>query len=103
MSTPKVLGGQNLTANSITSLFDTLSVGAMFNLRVNNRNATDIVFDLGFSTSPSVFDNAMYLEHQLVIPANGQLELTGLAIETQHLLARSDTANVSVVAYGVEV
>lgn len=97
------LGAVDLLANTNATVF-TVTAGntAAFSVTICNRNATTVLVRLSLSatSTPGVSE---YLEYDTSIAANGVLERTGLVLDAGKLLvARSNTANVNVVAYGYE-
>lgn len=103
MSAPKVLGKLSLAAATAANVFGPLTVGATFNVRITNRGSADATVSIGFSGTSATIDNDQLLVKDEIIPENGTLELTGLACSTEYLVALSDVANVTVIAYGIEV
>lgn len=103
MSTPKILGSADLAAATATNVFGPLTSGAMYNVRIVNRGTVDATVQLGVSATTATLDNSKLLISDEVIPADGTLELTGLAISTEYLVCQSDVVSVNVIAYGVEI
>lgn len=103
MSAPKLLGGVSLSAATAANVFDAVTAAKTFNVRFVNRNTSTATVKLGLSTTSATFANASYLEYNQEVPANGTLELTGIACNTEYLVAESDIASVTCVAYGIEV
>lgn len=97
------LGAVDLTANVNATVFTvTAGTTASFSISICNRNAATVKVRLSLSatSTPGVSE---YLEYDTPIAGYGVLERTGLVLDASKLLvARSDTANVNVVAYGYE-
>jgi hypothetical protein len=99
------LGAADLVATTDTSLYtvpaSTLSV---VNVSICNRGAVSVAVRIAVVDGAiGVVANEDYIEFDTVIVANGVLERTGIVMAATHsLLVRSDTANVSAVAWGFE-
>ena len=97
------LGSANLSAETDTLLF-TAAAGKITtaNIRWANRNLSSVKIRLaiGSGASPATTD---YLEYDLTLTGNGITEDTGLILSAgEKCWVRSDTANVSVRAHGLE-
>ena len=95
-------GKANLNANADTDLY-TVPPGivATANVCFANRNATPASVRLAVRAGP--ISDADYLEFETVIPPNGILERTGIALTTGEIITvRSNAAGVSVRAHGYE-
>jgi len=98
-----ILGTADLVAVTNTTVY-TAVAGKVTTLNVNvcNRGAAAVLVRLATSATGTP-TNAEYIEYDVSIPANGVLERTGIAMEAgRNLVAYSDLATVSVVAYGFE-
>ena len=99
------LGAADLSATTNTSIYtvgaDTL---ATVNVSICNRNASAVAVRLAHVDGAiGALADEDYIEYDAVIPANCVLERTGVVMAATHsLIAYSDTANVSVVAWGFE-
>lgn len=97
------LGAVDLAATTNTTVYTVpASKTASFSVNICNRNTSSVTVRLALSATgtPGVTE---WIEYDAVIPGNGVLERTGLMLDTGKLVvAYSSTANVSVVAYGVE-
>ena len=103
MSNPSLIAAVELTAATTMNVFGGLTTGAMFNLRFTNRSFADITLRVGLSTVTGTIQNAGLICYEQPIPPNGTFEITGLAIGTEYVVARSTGSSVSAVAYGVEL
>ena len=95
------LGSADLAAATDTLLFTAATTPQVFNVRFANRNTTAVKVRIAIGTgaSPATTD---YIDYDVTIPANGILEDLGqVATSGEKVWARSDTANVSVRAFGV--
>ncbi len=105
----KRFGALDLAATTDTVLMSgAVNFSTTANVRFTNRNATAIAVRLALVDADAAGALAAlsledYLEYDTPIAANGVLENTGIAIpEDYSLVVRSDTASVSVVAFGYE-
>ena len=102
-------GALDLSATTPTVLMAGASnFDSTVNVRFTNRNATPVkvrlamVDDIAANALASLADED-YMEYDIEIRANGVLENTGLAVpEDYSLVVESDTADVTVIAYGFE-
>lgn len=95
------LGSADLAAATDTLLFTSAVTPQVFNIRFANRNtnAVKVRVAIGTGASPAAAD---YIDYDLTVPGNGILEDLGqVASSGEKVWARSDTANVSVRAFGV--
>jgi hypothetical protein len=99
-----VLGRADLAAATITNLYTVpANTQAMFSVRVVNRNATAVLIRIGLSVTAGVQSANEYIEYDYSLAGNQVLEETGLVMQTAGVLTvRSDTANVTAIAYGFE-
>lgn len=102
--TTGIIGHADLAANTDTDLTSGGLTGNMVvNVAMVNRNSTGVRLRLaiGSGASPAATD---YLEYDTVVPANGIIERTGIAISTgEKIWVRSDTTAVSARASGLPV
>ena len=104
MASPRNLGGVDLSAATAANVFTAPATGASFSVTMVNRGAVAATVRLGFSSTSATFEAANYIEYDVVIPANGVLERTGLVIEndTTFFVAQSDVVSVNATAYGIQ-
>lgn len=103
MAAPKVLGRVDLSAATAANVFASPLNGASFSVSVTNRGTTAAKIKLCLSQTTATIENAGLLEYEFSLSASDTLERTGLCIESGYfLVAESDAANISVVAYGWE-
>ena len=107
--TAKRFGVLDLAATTNTVLMaGAVGFSATVNVRIVNRNAAAItvrlaLVDADAAGALAALADEDYLEYDTPIVAKGVLENTGIAIpEDLSLVVYSDTANVSVVAFGFE-
>lgn len=97
------LGAVDLAATTNTTVYTVpASKTAAFTVNVCNRNTSSVTVRLALAATgtPGVTE---WIEYDTPLGGNGVLERTGLMLDSGKLLvAYSSTANVSVVAYGVE-
>lgn len=97
------LGTANLAAATDTTLYtvpaDTFSV---ITLSVCNRNASSAKIRVAVSASATPA-NDEFIEFDSELVGNSVIERTGIVMDANKVLVvRSDTINVSAVAYGIE-
>lgn len=97
------LGAVDLTAETNTTLYTAPSgFYSVANVNVCNRTNQAATIRIALSASGTPTD-AEWVEYNAEIPARGILERTGLVVGAgQNIVAYSDTADVSAVAYGIE-
>lgn len=107
--TAKRFGALDLAATTDTVLMSgATGYSTTVNVRFTNRNAAAITVRLALVDADGAgalgaLADEDYLEYDTPIVAKGVLENTGIAIpEDYSLVVYSDTANVSVVAFGFE-
>ena len=97
------LGAADLAANAVTLLYTVpANTVATASVRLCNRGAAQVKLRVavGSGAAPAATD---YLEYDAIVPANGILEDTGIAMSAgEKLWVRSDTVNVSARAHGFE-
>jgi len=99
------LGAVDLAATTNTLVYTVpASKIATVNISIANRNASAIVIRLAhLNGAIGTLANEDYIEYGVTIAANGVLERTGIVMAATHtIVAYSDTANVSVQAWGWE-
>lgn len=107
--TAKRFGALDLTSNTNTLLMSGPSgFSSTANVRFVNRNSSPVKVRLALVDEPAASAVANlsvedYLEFDIEVRANGVLENTGIVVpEDYSLVARSDTDDVTVVAFGFE-
>jgi len=102
MATGK-LGAEDLAAATDTVIYTVPSnTFGVVTVNVCNRNATNIRVRVAVADADTP-TNAEFVEFDAELLANGVLERTGLVMNAeQRLVVRSDTINVSAVAFGIE-
>jgi len=102
MATGK-LGANDLAAAANTVVYTVpANTFAVVTLSVCNRNATNVAIRVAVSDAATP-TNAEFIEHDAELLANGVLERTGIVMNAgQNLVVRSNTINVSAVAFGIE-
>jgi len=99
-----ILGTQSsLAAATLTTVYTVPgSTVSYLNLNMVNTNATPVSVRVALAATGTP-TGAEYIEYNAEIAGYGILERTGIALQaTKNLVVLSDTANVSVSAYGVE-
>ena len=99
-----ILGTQSsLAAATLTTVYTVPgSTVSYLNLNMVNTNATPVSVRVALAAT-STPTGAEYIEYNAEIAGYGILERTGIALQaTKNIVVLSDTANVSVSAYGVE-
>ncbi len=95
------LGTANLAANSDTIVYSANATEQTCVVFLTNRNASDTTVNvaIGTGTSPAAKN---YIAFANVIPANGTLKLTDIAMSVnEKMFVRSDLADVSVRVNGL--
>lgn len=97
------LGTADLVAATNTTIYtcptDTFAV---VSLSICNRSNSAVAIRVAISDSATP-TNAEYIEYDTEVLPKGVLERTGLVMQAaKYLVVRSSTANVSVVAFGIE-
>ena len=99
-----ILGFNNLSATTNTSVYTVpSSVTSSFSVNFTNRNTVAVTVRLAVCDT-STPANSEYILYDTTLAANACLERSGLVAQTGKIVvAYSNTANVSVQAYGYEV
>lgn len=107
--TAKRFGALDLILDTDTILMSgPLGFSSTANVRFVNRNSSPVKIRLALVDEPAAsalanLSTEDYLEFDIEIRANGVLENTGIVIpENFSLVARSDTNDVTVIAFGFE-
>lgn len=97
------LGAADLSATTNTTIYTCpASTFTVASVSICNRTASTVTVRLAIAAS-STPAAAEYLEYDVQILANGVLERTGIVLDAGKLLvAYSSSANISVVAMGIE-
>ncbi|TXH54036.1 MAG: hypothetical protein E6Q97_11780 [Desulfurellales bacterium] len=98
------LGAVDLAATTNTTVYAGPASGKVGTVTVSlcNRNSTPVRIRLALATSSSP-GAAEWVWYDKLIPGNESIERTGIAVDNgKQVVAYSDVANVSVVAYGFE-
>lgn len=99
-----ILSRVNITSSSNTSIYTVpASKISSFTISAVNRNAgTDAQVKLALSNSSSPLESD-FIEYNIVIPAYGTYERTGLVANASTIVvATSTAANLSFIVYGYE-
>ena len=98
-----VLGSVNLTATTNTIVYTVPAAKTTTcTVSICNRTSGNVKVRLALAVAGTPAVNE-YIEYDCTIVANGVLERSGIVIDAaKNIVAYSDTAGVSVVAYGFE-
>lgn len=98
-----ILGQQALAATTDTTVYTVpASFYAVTNITLVNRGSTAATVRVALAAAATP-TNAEYIEFGTIIPPNGILERTGIAMQaTKRIVAYASNANVSVSVYGIE-
>lgn len=98
-----VLGSANLAATTNTTVYTVPAAKTTTcTVSICNRTSGNVKVRLALAVAGAPAVNE-YVEYDCTIAANGVLERSGIVIDaTKNIVAYSDTAGVSVVAYGFE-
>jgi hypothetical protein len=99
-----ILGKADLAATTYTTIYTVATDGlATVNISVCNRNTASVKIRLALAAATGTPDDSEFIEYDTSISANGVLERTGVVIGSEIIItAYSDTADVTVIAYGME-
>jgi len=100
---PKKLGAISPDAATATDVFGPLTTGAVFSLQIFNGNAATATLKVSLSDTTATQAAAAYLLNDYELASGQFINLTGLACDTEYLVAESDVVTVNFVAMGVEV
>lgn len=104
MASPKVFGRITLAAATAADVFASPSGGAVFTLRIVNKNAATATVKASISGTTATIDatGEIIAPTQTITPG-GFIELTGLAIESGNfMVVESSVTTVNAIAYGME-
>ena len=99
-----VLGRVSLASTTLTTVY-TVPAGnvSYLNINIANRTGASAAVRVALAQTAASPLDAEYLEYETDIGGNGVLERTGLVLGAGwSVVAYSDKANVSVMAYGIE-
>lgn len=105
MATPRVFGRIALSAATAANVFESPARGAVFTLRIVNKNAATATVQASISGTTATIEAAgdIIASDQQTIAPGGFIELTGLAIEAGFfMVVESDIVTVTAIAYGME-
>jgi len=99
-----ILGKADLAATTYTTIY-TVPTGGLTTVNIStcNRNTLGVKIRLALAAATGTPADSEFIEYDTVLPANGVIERTGVVIGSDvKITAYSDTADVTVVAYGME-
>lgn len=105
--TLRVLAQVDLSGTSLTDIY-TVPAGlsaSVSSVTLCNRGAADITVRLSIAVAGLADTNKQYLRYDYPVPAKGSIDVViGLTLAaTDVIRAKTDTANVSVNVFGVEI
>lgn len=100
MATAKI-GGVDLSAATAANVLQAGTSGGTYSCRIFNRGTVDATVRLGKSDTSATFSNATLLVYDIVIPAKGWHDESGIVLDaSDYLVAESDVTSVNAFAFG---
>ena len=99
-----VYGKADLAATTWTEIAAAPTSGVkVTSVSICNRTAAEVTVRLAVSADAASVNDSDYLEYDVIIPANGVLERSGIVLSASNgLMVYSSAADVSAVAYGID-
>lgn len=96
------LGAASLTASTDTDVY-TVPTGMVATANINFCNRTADAIRIRLAARTGTLSNAHYIEYDAVVPPNGALERTGIALSAGEVITcRADADGISVRVHGFE-